>query len=87
MKNFHPKDRKYSNRTKLAKKCLNTAKRPDGNDCNISRCVHLDEKEVPNYITYDAPFMLHYMFPTPIKCIHPDHVAIPLIHLSSFFHR
>ena len=40
-----------------------------------------------NYKTYDAYFMLHYLLPIPIKSILPDHVAIPLIRLSSFFHR
>ncbi|XP_019255451.1 PREDICTED: uncharacterized protein LOC109234065 [Nicotiana attenuata] len=37
------------------------------------------------YKTHDAHFMLHYLLPTPIKSILPDHVAIPLIRLSSFF--
>ena len=31
--------------------------------------------------------MLHYLLPIPIKSILPNHVAIPLIRLSFFFHR
>ena len=31
--------------------------------------------------------MLHYLLPIPIKSILPDHVAIPLVSLGSFFHR
>ncbi|WMV42632.1 hypothetical protein MTR67_036017 [Solanum verrucosum] len=100
-KNFHPKDTEDSKRTKFAKACfsmtngeksifcgvLKTAKLPDGSASNISRCVHLDERKVSNYKTHDAHFMLHYLLPILIKSIFPDHVAIPLIRLSSFFRR
>ena len=100
-KNLHPQDTEDSKRTKFTKACfsmtngeksifcgvLKTAKLPDGSASNISRCVHLDERKVSNYKTHDAHFMLHYLLPIPIKSILPDHVAIPLIRLSSFFHR
>ncbi|XP_069151787.1 uncharacterized protein [Solanum lycopersicum] len=100
-KNLHPQDTEDSKRTKFTKACfsmtngeksifcgvLKTAKLPDGSASNISRCVHLDEKKVSNYKTHDAHFMLHYLLPIPIKSILPDHVAIPLIRLSSFFLR
>ena len=100
-KNLHPQDTEDSKRTKLTKACfsmtngeksifcgvLKTAKLPDGSASNISRCVHLDERKVSNYKTHDAHFMLHYLLPIPIKSILPDHVAIPLIRLTSFFHR
>ncbi|KAH0733048.1 hypothetical protein KY289_004236 [Solanum tuberosum] len=100
-KNLHPKDTEDSKRTKFAKACfsmingeksifcgvLKTAKLPDGSASNISRCVHLDERKVSNYKTHDAHFMLHYLLSIPIKIILPDHVAIPLIRLSSFFRR
>ena len=90
-----------SKRTKLAKACfsmtaveksvfcgvLKTTKLHDGSASNISRCVHLGERKVSGYKTYDAHFMLHYLLPIPIKSILPDHVAIPLIRLSSFFRR
>ena len=49
--------------------------------------MHLDERKVSNYNTHDAHFILHYLFPILIKRILPDHVAITLIRLSSFFHR
>ena len=52
----------------------------------IYQCMHLDERKLSNYKTHDAHFMLHYLLRIPIKSILPDHVAIPLIHLSSFFH-
>ena len=65
---------------------LKKAKLPDGSSSNISRWVHLDERKVSNYKTHDAHFTLHYLLPIPIKSILPDHVAIPLIRLSSFFH-
>ena len=100
-KDLHPKDAGDDTRTKFAKACfsmtngeksvfcgvLKTAKLPDGSASNISRCVHLDERKVSNYKTHDAHFMLHYLLPIPIKSILPDHVAIPLIRLSSFFRR
>ena len=100
-KNLHPQDTEDSKRTKLTKACfsmtngeksifcgvLKTAKLPDGSSSNISRWVHLDERKVSNYKTHDAHFMLHYLLPIPIKSILPDHVAIPLIRLSSFFYR
>ena len=99
-KNLHPQDTKDSKRTKFTKVCfsmtngeksifcgvLKTAKLPDGSASNISRCVYLDKRKVSNYKTHDAHFMLHYLLPIPIKSILPDHVAIPLIRLSSFFH-
>ncbi|WMV37972.1 hypothetical protein MTR67_031357 [Solanum verrucosum] len=66
---------------------LKTAKLPDGSASNISRCVQLDERKLSGYKTYDAHFMLHYLLPIPIKSILPDHVAIPLIRLCSFFQR
>ncbi|XP_015054911.1 uncharacterized protein LOC107001341 [Solanum pennellii] len=100
-KNLHPQDTEDSKRTKFTKACfsmtngeisifcgvLKTAKLPDDSASNISRCVHLDERKVSNYKTHDAHFMLHYLLPIPIKSILPDHVAIPLIRLSSLFHR
>ncbi|WMV30540.1 hypothetical protein MTR67_023925 [Solanum verrucosum] len=100
-KNLHPKDTEDSKRTKFPKACfsmtngeksifcrvLKIAKLPDGSASNISRCVHLDERKVSNYKTHDAHFMLHYLLPIPIKSILPDHVAIPLIRLSTFFCR
>ena len=99
--NVHPKYTKDSKRTKFAKACfsmkngeksifcgvLKTAKLPYGSSSNISRCVHLNERKVYNYKTDDAHFMLHYLLPIQIKSILLDHVAIPLIRLSSFFHR
>ena len=66
---------------------LKTAKLPDGSASNISRCVQLSERKVSGYKTHDAHFMLHYLLQILIKSILPDHVAIPLIRLSSFFHR
>ncbi|WMV46923.1 hypothetical protein MTR67_040308 [Solanum verrucosum] len=100
-KNLHPKDTEDNKRTKFAKVCfsmtngeksvfcgvLKTDKLPDGSASNISRCVQLDERKLSCYKTHDAHFMLHYLLPIPIKSILPDHVAIPLIHLSSFFRR
>ena len=53
----------------------------------IYQCMHLDERKLSNYKTHDAHFMLHYLLRIPIKSILPDHVAIPLIRLSSFFHH
>ena len=53
----------------------------------IYQCMHLDERKLSNYKTHDAHFMLHYLLPIPIKSILPDHVAIPLIRLTSFFYR
>ena len=64
-----------------------TPKLPECSTSNITRCVHLDETKVSNYKTHYAHFMLHYLIPITIKSILPDHVAIPLIRLSSFFHR
>ncbi|KAK6793629.1 hypothetical protein RDI58_007082 [Solanum bulbocastanum] len=98
-KNLYPKDTEDSKRTKFANACfsmknreksifcgvLKTSKLLDGSASNISRCVHLDERKVSNYKTHDAHFMLHYLLPIPIKSILPDHVAIPLIRLNSFF--
>ncbi|KAH0729589.1 hypothetical protein KY290_000721 [Solanum tuberosum] len=100
-KNLHPKDTGDNKRTKFAKACfsmtngeksvfcgvLKTAKLPDGSTSNISRCVQLDERKLSGYKTHDAHFMLHYLLPIPIKSILPDHVAIPLIRLCSFFQR
>ncbi|XP_019255072.1 PREDICTED: uncharacterized protein LOC109233652 [Nicotiana attenuata] len=100
-KNLQPKDTKDGKRTKFAKACfsmtngeksvfcgvLKTAKLPDGSASNISRCVQLDERKLSGYKTHDAHFMLHYLLPIPVKSILPDHVAIPLIRLSSFFRR
>ncbi|XP_049382842.1 uncharacterized protein LOC125847219 [Solanum stenotomum] len=100
-KNLHPKETEDNKRTKFAKACfsmtnreksvfcgvLKTAKLPDGSASNISRCVQLDERKLSCYKTHDAHFMLHYLLPIPIKSILPDHVAIPLIRLSSFFRR
>ncbi|XP_070025158.1 uncharacterized protein [Nicotiana sylvestris] len=98
-KNLQPKDTKDGKRTKFAKACfsmtngeksvfcgvLKTAKLPDGSASNISRCVQLDERKLSGYKTHDAHFMLHYLLPILVKSKLPDHVAIPLIHLSSFF--
>ncbi|KAL4359106.1 hypothetical protein AHAS_Ahas08G0044200 [Arachis hypogaea] len=100
-KNLQPKEVNNGKRTKLAKACfsmtaaeksifcgvLKTTKLPDGNASNISRCVHLGERKVSGYKTHDAHFLLHYLLLIPIKSILPDHVAIPLIRLSSFFRR
>ncbi|XP_025607933.1 uncharacterized protein [Arachis hypogaea] len=100
-KNLQPKEVNNGKRTKLAKACfsmtaaeksvfcgvLKTTKLPDGSTLNISGCVHLGERKVYGYKTHDAHFMLHYLLPIPIKSILPDHVAIPLIRLSSFFRR
>ncbi|WMV37518.1 hypothetical protein MTR67_030903 [Solanum verrucosum] len=100
-KNLHPKDTEDSKGTNFAKAffsmtngeksffcgVLKTAKLPDGSASNISRCVHLDERKLSNYKTHDDNFMLHYLLPIPIKSILPDHVAILLIRLSSFFHH
>ena len=99
-KNLHPKDIKDSKRTKLAKVCFSmantensiffglvkTTKLYDCSASNISRCVQLDERKVSNYKICDAHFMFHYLLRISIKSFLPDHVAIPLIHLSSFFH-
>ena len=96
-KNLHPQDTEDSKRTKFTKACfsmtngeksifcgvLKKAKLPNGSASNISRCVHMDERKLSNYKTH---FMLHYLLPIPIISIFPDHVAIPLIRLSSFFH-
>ncbi|XP_049362547.1 uncharacterized protein LOC125827267 [Solanum verrucosum] len=100
-KNLHPKDTGDNKRTKFAKACfsmtngeksvfcgvLKTAKLPDGSASNISRCVQLDERKLSGYKTHDAHFMLHYLLPIPIKSILPNHLAIPLIRLCSFFQR
>ncbi|XP_059297176.1 uncharacterized protein LOC132050130 [Lycium ferocissimum] len=100
-KNLHPKDTKDGKRTKLAKAfvsmtngeklvfcgVLKTSKLPNGSASNISRRVQLDERKLSGYKTYDAHFMLHYLLPIPIKSILSDHLAIPLIRLSSFFRR
>ena len=100
-KNLHPKDTEDSKRTKLAKACfsmtnreksifcavLKTTKLPDSSTSNISMCVQFDEIKLPNYKTHDAHFIFHYLLPIPFKSILPDHVAIPLIRLSTFFHR
>ncbi|KAL4286637.1 hypothetical protein AHAS_Ahas19G0106100 [Arachis hypogaea] len=100
-KNLQPKEVNNGKRTKLAKACfsmtaaeksifcgvLKTTKLPDGSASNISRCVHLAERKISGYKTHDAHFLLHYLLPIPIKSILPDHVAIPLIRLSSFFRR
>lgn len=66
---------------------LKTTKLPDGSASNISRCMQLDERKLSSYKTHDAHFMLHYLLPIPVKSKLPDHVAIPLIRLSSFFLR
>ncbi|WMV33119.1 hypothetical protein MTR67_026504 [Solanum verrucosum] len=66
---------------------LKTAKLPDRSASNICRCVKLDERKLSGYKTHDAHFMLHYLLPIPIKSFLPDHVAIALIHLCSFFQR
>ena len=100
-KKLHPQDTEDSKRTKFTKACfsmtngeksifcgvLKIAKLLDCTASNISRCVHLDKRKVSNYKTHDAHSMLHYLLPIPIKSILPDHVAIPLIRLSSFFHH
>ncbi|XP_060215394.1 uncharacterized protein LOC132642147 [Lycium barbarum] len=100
-KNLQPKDTKDGKKIKLAQACyfmtkgerstfcgvLKNAKLPDGSASNISRCVQPAERKISNYKTHDAHFMLHYLLPIPIKSILPDHVAIPLIRLSSFFRR
>ncbi|XP_070031489.1 uncharacterized protein [Nicotiana tomentosiformis] len=102
-KNLQPKDTKDGKRTKYAKSCFSMAngeksvhcgvlkttklKLPDGSASNISRCVQLDKIKLSGYKMQDAHFMLHYLLPIPIKSILPDHVAIPLIRLSSFFRR
>ena len=73
IQNLHPKDTEDSKRTKFTKSCfsmtngeksnfcgvLKTANLPDGSASNISRCVHLDERNVSNYKTHDGNFMLH----------------------------
>ena len=101
IKNLHPKDIGDNKRTKFAKACfsmtngeklvfcggLKTAKLPNGSASNISRCVQLDERKLSGYKTHDAHFMLHYLLPIPIKIILPNHVAIALIRLCSFFQR
>ncbi|KAH0655532.1 hypothetical protein KY285_030414 [Solanum tuberosum] len=98
-KNLHPKDTGDNKRTKFAKACfsmtngeksvfcgvLKTSKLPDGSSSNISRCVQLDERKLSGYKTHDAHSMLHYLLPIQIKSILPDHVAIHLIRLCSFF--
>ncbi|XP_072087746.1 uncharacterized protein [Arachis hypogaea] len=100
-KNLQPKDTKDGKKTKLAKACfsmtpaektifcsvLKAAKLPDGSASNIARCVHETEKKISGYKTHDAHFMLHYLLQVPIKSILPDHVAITLVRLCSFFHR
>ncbi|XP_047267683.1 uncharacterized protein LOC124898104 [Capsicum annuum] len=100
-KSLHPKDTTDGKRIKIAKACfsmtngeksifcrvLKKAKLPDESTSNISRCVQLDERKLSGYKTHDAHFMLHYLLPIPIKNILPDHVAIALIRLSSFFRR
>ena len=100
-KNLHPQDTEESKRTEFTKAffsmtngeksmfcgLLKKAKLPDGSASNISRCVHLDERKVSNYKTHYAHFMLHYLLSILIKRSLPDHVAITLIRLSSFFHR
>ncbi|XP_015945601.1 uncharacterized protein LOC107470705 [Arachis duranensis] len=45
------------------------------------------EKKISGYKAHDAHFMLHYLLQVPIKSILPDHVAIALVRLCSFFHR
>ncbi|XP_057744996.1 uncharacterized protein LOC130962854 [Arachis stenosperma] len=59
----------------------------DGSASNIARCVHETEKKISGYKTHDAHFMLHYLLQVPIKSILPDHVAIALVRLCSFFRR
>ncbi|XP_072071886.1 uncharacterized protein [Arachis hypogaea] len=100
-KNLQPKDMKDGKKTKLAKACfsmtlaekivfcsvLKAAKLPDGSASNIARCVHETEKKISGYKTHDAHFMLHYLLQVPIKNILPDHVAIALVRLCSFFRR
>ncbi|WMV49176.1 hypothetical protein MTR67_042561 [Solanum verrucosum] len=101
MKSLQPKDTKDDRKVKLPTTCfsmskgeksifcgvLKKAKLPDGSAYNISGCVKLAERKISNYKTHDAHFMLHYLLPIPIKSIFRDHVAIPLIRLSSFFRR
>ncbi|XP_057756143.1 uncharacterized protein LOC130975353 [Arachis stenosperma] len=100
-KNLQPKDTKDGKKTKLAKACfsmtpaekiifcsvLKAAKLLDGSASNIARCVHEREKKISGYKTHDAYFMLHYLLQVPIKSILPDHVAIALVRLCSFFRR
>ncbi|XP_016195242.1 uncharacterized protein LOC107636233 [Arachis ipaensis] len=100
-KNLQPKDTKDGKKTKLAKACfsmtpaekiifcsvLKAANLPDGSASNIARCVHETEKKISGYKTHDAHFMLHYLLQVPIKSILPDHVAIALVRLCSFFRR
>ncbi|XP_052107465.1 uncharacterized protein LOC127740505 [Arachis duranensis] len=100
-KNLQPRDTNDGKRTKLAKACfsmtaaektifcsvLKGAKLPDGSASNIARCVQQTEKKISGYKTHDAHFMLHYLLQVPIKSILPDHVAIALVRLCSFFRR
>ena len=100
-KNLQPKETNDGKIAKLAKACfsmtaveksifcgvLKSAKLPDGCASNISRCVQVNERKVSGYKTHDAHFMLHYLLQIPIKSILPNHVAMPLVRLCSFFRR
>ncbi|XP_072080869.1 uncharacterized protein [Arachis hypogaea] len=100
-KNLHPINTKDGKRTKLARACfsmtkgersifcgvLKKIKLPDGSASNISRCVQQEERKLYGYKTHEHHFMLHYLLQIPIKSILPDHVAIPLVRLCSFFHQ
>ncbi|XP_025616786.1 uncharacterized protein [Arachis hypogaea] len=100
-KNPHPKNTKDGKRTKLARACfsmtkgeksifcgvLKKTKLPDESASNISRCVQQEERKLYCYKTHDAHFMLHYLLQIPIKSILPDHVAILLVPLCSFFRQ
>ncbi|XP_020968056.1 uncharacterized protein LOC107618653 isoform X3 [Arachis ipaensis] len=100
-KNLHPTNTKDGKRTKLAKACfsmtkgeksifcgvLKKTKFPDGSASNISHCVQQEERKLYGYKIHDAHFMLHYLLQIPIKSILPDHVAVPLVRLCSFFRR
>ncbi|XP_057723958.1 uncharacterized protein LOC130939908 [Arachis stenosperma] len=100
-KNLHPINTKDGKRIKLARACfsmtkgeksifcgvLKKTKLLDGSASNISRCVQQEERKLYGYKTHDAHFMLHYLLQIPIKSILPDHVAVPLVRLCSFFRR
>ncbi|XP_016199616.1 uncharacterized protein LOC107640621 [Arachis ipaensis] len=86
-KNLQPRYMSDGKRTKLAKCVKKGAKLPDGSASNIARCVQQTEKKISCYKTHDAHFMLHYLLQVPIKSILPDHVAMALVRLCSFFRR
>lgn len=98
-KELHPKKRPRSNVTFIPKacyqmsraekteflKCLKSIKPPDEFSCNISRCVHLNERKLIGMKSYDCHVLMQEYLPIALRGTLPDHVSSVIIELCDFF--